>query len=113
MPIAKIQQTVDKYFYQASDIELQGHFVIRVTSDPEVPGTRRVEMIAKRKQIQEGLERLELWVEDRTLYMVKMRLVYPNGAGAKTIELSNLVANVPVEDEEFRVELPSNPHQTR
>jgi hypothetical protein len=45
--------------------------------------------------------------------MVKMRLVYPNGAGAKTIELSNLVANVPVEDEEFRVELPSNPLHTR
>jgi len=104
MPIAKIQQTVDKYFYQASDKELQRHFVIHVTSDPEVPGTRRIEMIAKRKQIQEGLERLELWVEDRTLYMVKMRLVYPNGAGAKTIELSKLVANVPVEDEEFRVE---------
>jgi len=113
MPIAKIQQTVDKYFYQASDKELQRHFVIHVTSDPEVPGTRRIEMIAKRKQIQEGLERLELWVEDRTLYMVKMRLVYPNGAGAKTIELSNLVANVPVEDEEFRVELPSNPLHTR
>ena len=74
---------------------------------------RRIEMIAKRKQIQEGLERLELWVEDRTLYMVKMRLVYPGGAGTKTIELSNLIANVPVEDEEFRVELPSNPLHTR
>lgn len=107
MPIAKIQQTVDKYFYEASEKELQGHFIIHVASDPELPGTRRVEMIAKRKQIQEGLERLELWVEDRTLYMVKMRLVYPGGAGTKTIELSNLIANVPVEDEEFRVELPS------
>jgi outer membrane lipoprotein-sorting protein len=104
MPIAKIQQTVDKYFYQASDEELQKHFVIHVTSDPEAPGTHRVELVARRKQIQRGLERLELWVDDRTLYMVKMRMVYPHGAGAKTIELSNLVANVPVEDEEFRVE---------
>ncbi len=107
MPIAKIQQTVDKYFYQASEKDLRGHFTIQVTSDPELPGTRRVEMIARRKQIQEGLERLDLWVNDRTLYLVKMRLVYPGGAGTKTIELSNLLANVPVEDEEFRVELPS------
>ena len=107
MPIAKIQQTVDKYFYQASEKELQGQFDIHVTSDPELPGTRLIEMIAKRKQIQKGLERLELWVEDRTLYMVKMRLVYPHGAGAKTIELSNLLANVPIEDGEFRIELPS------
>ena len=104
MPIAKIQETVDKYFYQASDEEIQRHFIIRVTSDPDVPGTHRVEMMPKRKQIKEGLERLDLWVEDRTLHMVKMRLLYPHGAGAKTIELSNLVANVPVEDEEFRVE---------
>jgi len=107
MPIAKVQQTVDKYFYQASEKELRGHFTIHVTSDPELPGTRRVEMIARRKQIQEGIERLELWVDDRTLYMVKMRLVYPGAAGSKTIELSNLLANVPLEDEEFRVELPS------
>jgi outer membrane lipoprotein-sorting protein len=107
MPIAKIQQTVDKYFYQASEKELRGQFDIHVTLDPELPGTSLIEMIAKRKQIQKGLERLELWVEDRTLYMVKMRLVYPGGAGSKTIELSNLLANVPVEDEEFRVELPS------
>jgi outer membrane lipoprotein-sorting protein len=107
MPIAEIQQTVDKYFYQSSEKELQGHFDIHVTSDPELPGTSLIAMIAKRKQIQKGLERLELWVEDRTLYMVKMRLVYPDGAGSKTIELSNLLTNVPIEDQEFRVELPS------
>ena len=118
MPIAEIQQTVDKYFYQAGEKELRGHFDIHVTSNPELPSTYRIEMIPRRKQIQKGLERLELWVEERTLLMVKMRLVFPHGVGSKTIELSNLLANVPVEDEEFRVELPSetsvpSPRQTQ
>ncbi len=52
------------------------------------------------------LERIELTVADDTLYLVKMRFVYPGGAGSKTIELANLRANVPVEDEEFTFELP-------
>ena len=48
---------------------------------------------------------------DDTLYLIKMRLVYPDGAGSKTIELSNLRANVPVEDEEFTFELPIPPSE--
>jgi outer membrane lipoprotein-sorting protein len=105
--IAEIQENVDKYFYQASEEQLRKLFDVTVTSDPELPNTSRVEMIAKRKQIKEGIERLVLWLEDQSLYMVKMRLVYPRGGGTKTIELSNLVANVPLDDEEFQIEYPS------
>jgi len=109
LPIGKIQDAVDKYFYRASEKDLRGHFDISVTVDAEVAGTQRVDMIAKRKQVRKGLESMHVWVADDTLYLVKMRLVYPDGAGSKTIELSNLRANVPVEDEEFTLELPIPP----
>lgn len=101
LPIGKIQDAVDKYFYGASEKDLRGHFDISVARDAETPGAERVDMIAKGKRVTKGLERMQLWVADDTLYLVKMRLVYPGGAGSKTIELSNLRANVPVEDEEF------------
>ncbi len=106
LPIGTIQDAVDKYFYRASEKDLRGHFDISVAPDAETPGTHRVDMIAKRKQVKKGLERIELTVADDTLYLVKMRFVYPGGAGSKTIELANLRANVPVEDEEFTFELP-------
>ena len=109
LPIGNIQDAVDKYFYRASEKDLRGHFDISVTRDAETPGTHRVDMIAKRKHVKKGLERIELTVADDTLYLVKMRFVYPGGAGSKTIELSNLRTNVPVEDEEFTFELPLPP----
>ncbi len=109
LPIGDIQDAVDKYFYRASEKNLRSHFDISVTPDAETPGTHRVDMTAKRKQIKKGLERIELTVADDTLYLIKMRFVYPGGAGSKTIELSNLRANVPVEDEEFTFELPPPP----
>jgi outer membrane lipoprotein-sorting protein len=106
LTIGKIQDAVDKYFYRASEKDLRGHFDISVSVDAEAAGTQRVDMIAKRKQVRKGLESMHLWVADDTLYLVKMRLVYPDGAGSKTIELSNLRANVPVADEEFTFEFP-------
>ena len=109
LPIGKIQDAVDKYFYRASEKDLRGHFDISVTVDAEVAGAQRVDMIAKRKQVKKGLESMHVWVADDTLYLIKMRLVYPDGAGSKTIELSNLRANVPVEDEELTFELPIPP----
>jgi len=112
MPLGEIQNAVDKYFYRVSEKELRRHFEIQVSSDPALPGTHQIDMIAKGKQVKKGLERLQIWLEESTLFMVKMRMIYPAGVGSKTIELSNLRANVPIEDEEFQITLPPHP-QTR
>ena len=112
LPVGEIQKAVDKYFYRASEKELRRHFGIQVSSDPEFPGIHQIDMIAKSKQVKQGLDRLQIWVEESTLFMVKMRMIYPAGVGSKTIELSNLRANVPIEDEEFQITLPPHP-QTR
>jgi outer membrane lipoprotein-sorting protein len=102
--IEEIQENVDRYFYRASLEDLRKLFTIQVASDPGLPNTCLVVMIPRSKRIEEGFERLELWLQDDTLYVVKMRIVYPEGGGTKTIELANLKANVPVSDEEFRVD---------
>jgi outer membrane lipoprotein-sorting protein len=106
LKIGEIEKAVDKYFYRASEEELRGHFDIAVLADPDLPGTHRVDMVAKRKQVRKGLDRLQIWVADDTLYPVKMRFVYPDGAGSKTIEISNLRVNVPIDDGEFRIDFP-------
>ena len=107
--IEEIQENVDRYFYRASLEDLRKLFTIQVASDPALPNTYLVEMIPRSKRIKEGFERLELWLQDDTLYVVKMRIVYPEGGGTKTIELANLEANVPVSDDEFRVDPGTHP----
>lgn len=102
--IGEMQGNVDRYFYRASLEDLRKLFTIAVASDPELPKTRLVEMVPRNKRIRGGFERLELWIDDESLYMVKMRMIYPDGGGTKTIELSNLEANVPLAEDEFRVD---------
>lgn len=100
LPIGDIQKTVDKYFTKASAKQLRGHFEIEVQDDPELPGTHRIVMRPKRKQIKVGLELLELWLLEPTLDMVQIRMVYPGG-DSRTVSLSNLRVNETIEDSEF------------
>jgi outer membrane lipoprotein-sorting protein len=107
--IEEIQENVDRYFYRASLEDLRKLFTIQVASDPALPNTVLVEMVPRSKRIKEGFERLELWIQHDTLYMVKMRTVYPEGGGTKTIELANVQANVPVSGDEFRIDPETHP----
>ena len=50
-------------------------------------------MRPKRKQIREGLERLELWIDRDTLMLAQMRMSFPGG-DTKTIRLEDLAVNV-------------------
>ncbi len=108
LSIGDLQKAIDKYFHRASEKELHEHFQIEVSSDPERPGVLLVDMLPRRKQIQKGLDRLQIWLQERTLTMVKMRMVYPGGVGSKTIELVDPRLNVPVGDDDFRIETASS-----
>ena len=46
-------------------------------------------MRPKRKQIKEGLERLELWIDRESLLLVQMRMTFPGG-DRKTIRLDDV-----------------------
>ena len=100
--ISQTQKRIDQYFTQASTSQLRSMFDITAEDDPGVRGTDRVDMRPKRKQIKEGLERLELWVERERLLLVQMRMTFPGG-DRKTIRLEDIAVNVPVPDATFRI----------
>ena len=59
-------------------------------------------MHPKRKQITEGLERLEIWIDRESLLLVQLQMTFPGG-DKKTIRLDDVAINVPVNDETFRI----------
>jgi outer membrane lipoprotein-sorting protein len=94
--IAQVQKRVQKYFAHATPGELRGSFVIHAEADPAMPSAYQVDMRPKRKQIAEGLERLQLWIDKDTTLLVRMRMTFPGG-DSKTIALDDVRTNVPFE----------------
>jgi len=100
--ITGVQKRIDQYFTHASIDELRSMFEITAAPDPAMRQTDRIDMHPKRKQIKEGLERLELWIERDSVLFVQMRMTFAGG-DQKTIKLDDIVVNVPVSDETFQV----------
>jgi outer membrane lipoprotein-sorting protein len=101
--ISQIQKRIDQYFAQASISQLRSMFDISAAADPAMRGTDRVDMRPKRKQVKEGLERLELWIDRESLLLVQMRMTFPGG-DQKTVKLEDIAVNVPVTEGTFRIE---------
>ena len=100
--IAQMQKRIDQYFTQATVGQLRSMFEIKAAADAAVRGADRIEMRPKRKQIAQGLERLELWIDRESLLLVQMRMTFPGGDG-KTIRLEDVAVNVPIADDTFRI----------
>jgi hypothetical protein len=58
-------------------------------------------MVPTRKQIKEGLARLELWIDHASLLMTAMRMTFPNG-DTKLMTFEDVVPNAPVDPALFR-----------
>jgi outer membrane lipoprotein-sorting protein len=99
--ISRMQKRIDQYFTQATLSQLRGMFDIKAEPDGAFRETDRVDMRPKRKQIREGLERLELWIDRESLMLAQMRMSFPGG-DTKTIRLEDLAVNVPITDDTFR-----------
>lgn len=100
--IEQTQKRIDQYFTQASLAQLRSMFDIDAEPDRLLAGTDRVEMRPKRKQIKEGLEKLELWIDRETLLLQQMQMSFPAG-DTKTIRLEDVTVNGPITDETFRI----------
>jgi outer membrane lipoprotein-sorting protein len=99
--IVDIQKRIDHYFTSATVDELRSMFQITTQADASDRNLEVVDMKPKRKQIAEGLARLELWIDGRTDLMTRMRMTFPTG-DQKTIALEDIVTDVPVTDDLFR-----------
>ena len=83
---------IEKYFVAKSPKELRRHFTIAASEDKERAGTYRIDMTPKRKQIEQGLTRLELWLRKDTLLLDAMRMHFP-GEAIKMMEFRDVVVN--------------------
>jgi outer membrane lipoprotein-sorting protein len=90
--IGAAQGRVQKYFVGKSPEELRRHFTITAREAPDRKATWHVEMIPTRKQLQEGVSRIELWIAHETVLPVSMRLTFPN-RDTKLMEFSDVKLN--------------------
>jgi outer membrane lipoprotein-sorting protein len=100
--IGAAQRRIEKYFLDKSPAELRRNFSITAVEADDRAGTWRVTMVPKRKQIQQGLTRLELWIDRTSTLLTAMRMTFPN-ADTKLMEFENVVVNGPVDPKAFSV----------
>lgn len=100
--ISQTQKRIDQYFTQATIGQLRSMFEIKAEADSTIREADRVDMRPRRKQIKEGLERLEIWIDRESLLLVQLQMTFPGG-DRKTIRLDDITVNVPVTDEMFLI----------
>jgi outer membrane lipoprotein-sorting protein len=105
--IGAAQRRVEKYFLDKSPAELRRHFAITAIDAEDRAGTWRVTMVPGRKQIQQGLTRLELWIDRTSMLLAAMRMTFPN-ADTKLMVFENVVVNGPIDPKVFSAVDPRN-----
>ena len=100
--IREVQKRIDQYFTSAGIDDLRKMFDIKAEADAANRRADRVEMTPKRKQIKQGLEKLELWIDRERDLLVQMRLSF-RGGDQKTIALEDIAVNAPISDDLFQV----------
>jgi outer membrane lipoprotein-sorting protein len=100
--IGAAQRRVQQYFVEKSPDQLRSHFDIGATVPGDRPGTWLVAMTPKRKQIKEGLSRLELWLDQKTVTLASMRMTFPNG-DAKLMAFEDVKVNPEIDPAVFRI----------
>jgi outer membrane lipoprotein-sorting protein len=100
--VGAAQRRVQKYFVDSSARALRGHFDIVAREAADVPNAYLVTMVPKRKQIQEGIVRLELWIDRTALTLSAMRMTFPSG-DTKLMTFTDLEVNVAIDPAVFTV----------
>ncbi len=104
--IADIMKTVNKYFTTASPAQLRRAFTIRAFLDPDMPGFYQMDLLPKRKQIKQGLERLQIWVTKDTYMLAQMKMTFAGG-DHDVFRLEDVQLNVPVPPGTFDMDVPA------
>jgi outer membrane lipoprotein-sorting protein len=98
--IGASQKRIQKYFVDTSPKELRSNFTVTASEAADRPNAYLVTMVPKRKQIQEGLSRLDLWVDRTTQLMVAMKMTFPNG-DTKLMTFSDVKTNASLDPSVF------------
>ena len=94
---------VQKQFVNGSAAGLRREFTIDDQHVSDTPGAYYVSMVPKRKQILEGLTKLDLWVDRQSLLLKSMRMTFPSGE-TKTMAFEDVVPNATLPPGTFAIE---------
>lgn len=98
--IGATQRRIQQYFVDKSPAQLRSHFEIVARDVVERPGMWLVEMTPKRKQVREGLSKLELWLDHKDVLLTAMQMTFPNG-DTKLMEFADVKINPPIDPSVF------------
>ena len=100
--IAASQRRIQRYFVDSSPDELRSHFQVSAGEADDRPGTYLIAMVPKRKQILEGMTRLELWLDHSSLLLAAMRMTFPGGE-TKLMTFADVKPNAVIDPAWFRI----------
>jgi outer membrane lipoprotein-sorting protein len=83
----------------SSPKELRSHFEIAAE---DRAGTYIITMVPRRRQIQEGVTRLELWLDRTSLILSAMRMTFPSG-DTKLMTFADVKPNAPIDPAMFNI----------
>ena len=95
MDVGAAMKQVQKYFVDGSAADLRRQFEIDDRQTGEKPGVYHVLMVPRQKRIREALDKLELWVDQKSSLMQSMRMTFANG-DTKTMTFENVTPNAPL-----------------
>jgi outer membrane lipoprotein-sorting protein len=99
-PLGALERRIQQYFVDTSPKQLRSHFDIAAELASDRPRAWLVTMSPKRKQIREGLSRLELWIDRDSVMLTRMRMVFPSG-DVKLLEFEDVRINPTIEESTF------------
>lgn len=79
LAIGATQRRIQQYFVDKSPAQLRSHFDITAAEAPNRPAAWHVTMVPRRKQIREGLSKLELWIDRDTVMLSSLLMTFPSG----------------------------------
>ncbi len=103
--IGPAQRRVERYFVDKSPDQLRSHFTITATPATDRTDTWLVTMVPKRKQISQGVSKIELWIEQAQVMLRAMRITFPNG-DTKLMAFEEVTINPVLGADTFKVIAP-------
>ncbi|MBF8299638.1 MAG: Outer rane lipoprotein carrier protein LolA [Acidobacteria bacterium] len=106
--IAASQRRIQKYFVDSSPDELRSHFQVSAGEANDPSGTYLITMVPKRKQILEGMTRLDLWLDRSSLLLAAMRMTFPGG-DTKLMTFTDVKPNAAIDPAWFTISETASP----
>ena len=105
LDITQVMKRVDEYFVTATPEELRRHFTVRAFVDPEVPAWYQIDLVPTRRQIRQGLDRLQIWIVQSPLLLAQIRITFAGG-DTTTVTIRDAELNVKLPADAFKVDAP-------